>query len=146
MESTDAFEKVRGMFAGIQDEFLRTKPMWMRLNLITNMLNQARNNGKTEKDIDWDKVNEYLTINVDEYDFNCFDRIESFKALYEATMQCHESSILNMAWQKHKCKDCDTEFHMSYKEVHFYKDKELHIPKRCKDCRDYRRQKKVLYK
>ena len=138
----DAFEKVREMFQSIQDEFLRTKPMFMRLNILTNMLGKARNEGKTNEDIDWDKINEYLTTNVDEYDFNDFDRIESFDGLFGTTMHCHEASILNTSWYKGKCKDCGSEFRMSYNEVHFYKERCLQLPKRCKHCRELRRQKR----
>ena len=142
MENTDAFKKVREMFASVQDNFLRTQPMFMRLNLLTNMLGKARNEGKTNEDIDWDKINEYLTTNVDEYDFNDFDKIESFDDLLGTTMHCHEASILNTSWHKGKCKDCGAEFRMSYNEVHFYQERGFQPPKRCKHCRELRRQQR----
>ncbi len=142
MENIEALEKVREMFQSIQDEFLRTKPMFMRLNLITNMVSKAKNEGKKNEDIDWNKVNEYITTNVGEYDFNDFDRIESFDDLFGTTMHCHEASILNTSWRKGKCKDCGAEFKMSYNEVRFYEEKGLQLPKRCKQCRDLRRQQK----
>lgn len=40
------------------------------------------------------------------------------------------------------CKQCGKEFELSESEINFYKSKNLHIPKRCKDCRQENKQKK----
>lgn len=37
---------------------------------------------------------------------------------------------------KKTCKECGKEFTLSDSEVKFYKDKNLELPKRCKECRD----------
>lgn len=44
--------------------------------------------------------------------------------------------------QKRKCVDCGKEFTLSDSEEKFYKDKNLALPKRCKECRDRRKQQK----
>ncbi len=38
-----------------------------------------------------------------------------------------------------KCKDCGKTFKMSNSEVDFFNSKDLHLPKRCKDCRQKNR-------
>lgn len=40
------------------------------------------------------------------------------------------------------CKQCGKEFELSESEINFYKSKNLHIPKRCKECRQENKQKK----
>lgn len=131
--------KVSELFLSIQDEFLSTKPIFMRLNLMCNMISKGLSEGRTDADFDWDKVNGYLTKNVSEYDFNYFGRITSSEALFDANLNCRCASVAMGPWQKHRCKDCGTLFYMSYNEVHFYEEKGLHVPKRCKPCRDKRR-------
>ena len=45
--------------------------------------------------------------------------------------------------KKITCKDCGTEFVFTVKEQQFYKEKGLeNDPKRCKSCRDKRKQEK----
>lgn len=44
--------------------------------------------------------------------------------------------------QKRKCVDCGKEFTISDSEEKFYRDKNLALPKRCKECRDRRKQQK----
>ncbi len=36
---------------------------------------------------------------------------------------------------KRTCKQCGKEFVITQSEIHFYKSKNLSIPKRCKECR-----------
>ena len=59
------------------DKVLLSSPMWMRFNYLCNSVNNARRQGFTDADMDWDKINKLLTTNVNEYDFNAFDRIET---------------------------------------------------------------------
>lgn len=37
---------------------------------------------------------------------------------------------------KKTCKQCGNDFELFQSEINFYKDKNLNLPKRCKDCRD----------
>lgn len=41
-----------------------------------------------------------------------------------------------------KCTDCKNNFHLSFSERYFYIEKDLNIPKRCKSCRQKRKQNK----
>jgi hypothetical protein len=124
------------------EKTLFTFPMWMRLKYLCNTVNQMYRKNLSDADVNWDKVNEILTRNVDEYDFNAFKRIETADDLVYVHMMCAQISIIGGIWQEYICKDCGKEFAMTYHEVQFYKDKGLHIPKRCKDCRDKRKANK----
>lgn len=121
------------------DKVLLSSPMWMRFNYLCNSVGNGIKQGFTEADINWDKVNEILTTNVNEYDFNAFDRIETPEQLVWESTRCRSASICDDIWQKHTCKDCGEPFLMTYNEVHFYESKNLHIPKRCKACREKRK-------
>ena len=140
MEKEMTFEEVNAkmheMVASMQDELIRTKPMWVRLGLLSNQVAKALSNGH-----DWDKVNNYLTTNVDPYDFNCFDEITSSEELFKVNSHARTASILG-AWHKGTCKDCGKTFYMTYDEVHFFEEKGLTLPKRCKPCRMVRKGRK----
>lgn len=41
------------------------------------------------------------------------------------------------------CKDCETEFSLNLGEIDFYNNKNYDLPKRCKSCRDKRKQNKL---
>lgn len=43
---------------------------------------------------------------------------------------------------KRICKQCGKEFELSQSEINFYKEKNLSIPKRCRECRNANKQKK----
>lgn len=43
---------------------------------------------------------------------------------------------------KRTCKQCGKEFFISQSEIKFYKEKNLNIPRRCKECRDANKQKR----
>lgn len=42
------------------------------------------------------------------------------------------------------CKDCPNKFNLTEGEIKFYNSKEMHLPKRCKDCRQKRRRSIAL--
>lgn len=121
------------------DKVLLLSPMWMRFNYLCNSIGNALKQGFTEAEVDWDKINKILTTNVNEYDFNAFDRIETYDNLLWEAARCRSASICDDIWQEHICKDCGKEFFMTYNEVHFYEGKNLHVPKRCKVCREKRK-------
>ena len=139
-EEQKTFETVHKFLSDRIKETLLTFPMWMRFNYLLNTINKAITDGYTEADIDWDKVNELLTTNRNEYDFKFFKRIETIEQLVWTRADCMAASLdSDGIWQEHTCKDCGKPFTMSYNEVKFYEGKELHIPKRCKACRDKRK-------
>ena len=121
------------------DKVLLSSTMWMRFKYLYNSIGNALKQGFTEADINWDNVNEILTTNVNEYDFNAFDRIETPEQLVWESMRCRSASIRDDIWQKHTCKDCGKPFLMTYNEVQFYGNRNLHIPRRCKVCREKRK-------
>lgn len=121
------------------DKVLLSSPMWMRFNYLCNSIGNALKQGFTEAEVDWDKINKILTTNVNEYDFNAFDRIETPEKLVWESSLCQSAPLSNDIWQKHTCKDCGEPFLMTYNEVQFYENRNLHIPKRCKACREKRK-------
>lgn len=42
-----------------------------------------------------------------------------------------------------QCKDCGKEFEITEGEKNFYLSKNLSLPKRCKDCRQKRKEEKL---
>lgn len=138
-ELEECNHKMREMFQKAEIEILQKMPMWMRFNYLGNKLARAVKDGISNNDIDWDKLNRLLSDGRDEYDFNCYDLITTPEQFFEARESCIEGSILNGIWQKRFCKDCGSKFFMSYSEVEFFENKELHLPKRCPKCRELRR-------
>lgn len=139
MESNHVMEGHR-LIADIQMQTLLSFPMWMRFNWLCNTINNQLARGHTEDEINWDKVNEILTTNVSEYDFNFFKRIDTINRLVFVASDCQVASLdSDGIWQEHICKDCGKPFIMEYGEVQFYKNKGLHVPRRCKACRDKRK-------
>ena len=144
MNEQNTIKEASKVIQDIQMKAILTSPMWMRLNWMCNSINSLIKNGRTESDIDWNKVNEILTTHVNEYDFNFFKRIETIEQLVWTASSCQAASICGEEfWQEHKCKDCGEWFVMTYNEVEFYRNKELHIPKRCKACRSKRKASKM---
>ena len=88
--STNSYgEKVSDYYSFAKDEgwellleernkMLYAMPILMRVNFL---LNSIRN--KTDSEINWNKVNDILTNNVGEYDFNIFDQINTMEQLQE---------------------------------------------------------------
>ena len=134
----NAMQNVAELLNNVKDEFLRTKPMWMRLNYMASMVGKAIEDGHSESEINWNYINEVLADNVDPYDFNCFGKIASVDDLMQAAMDSKTASLIG-AWQQHVCKDCGKVFYMSRDEVKFFEGKNLNIPKRCKSCRNKRK-------
>ena len=138
-EWAETNRKMKELFAAVEEEFMRTRPIWMRLNLLANKVGTARGQGHTDADIDWGKINKYLKENVSEYDFNNFSTIKCTDDLLETKGRCITATVNVGAWQRRKCKDCGRIFYLMHSEVEFFKDKGLHVPKRCDECRDKRK-------
>ena len=135
----EAHREVREMFHETEVRTLKKMPLWMRLNYFINRISQAIADGHTNEDVKWDYINEMCTADLDPFDYNMFESVSTIEELDK-----HRFNALCAAeglgpWHKHKCKDCGKDFHMMYKEVHFYEEKGLSLPKRCKACRDKRK-------
>lgn len=136
MEETN--RKVRELFHETEVRTLKKMPLWMRLNYFINRVSQAIADGHTNEDIKWDYVNEMCTADLSPFDYNMFESVSTIEELdgHRFNVLCAEQGI--GPWHKHKCKDCGNTFSMMFKEVNFYKEKGLHLPKRCKACRQKR--------
>lgn len=140
-EFEEVSRKVRESFQEIELRMLATFPMWMRFNYIGNKINNLLQGGYTEDEVNWDKVNYMLFNDRDEYDFNCYGEIKAIDQFYDARELCFEGLNFNGPWQLRVCKDCGKTFMMRFSEVEFYRKKELHLPKRCQECRAHRKEK-----
>ena len=140
-EFEEVSHKMRELFQEAEIKVLATFPMWMRFNYIGNKINKLLQDGHTEDEIDWDKVNYLLSNNRDEYDFNDYDKIKTVDQFLDARELCFEGQILIGPWQLRVCKDCGKKFTMQFSEVEFYRKKKLHLPKRCPECRARRKEK-----
>ena len=123
----------------IQMETLKNMPLWMRMNWFTAQMSKALDDKHQENEFNWDLINEVCSKNSDPFDYNMYKPVNTVE---EFVMQKGDIVFASEGvgiWHKHKCKDCDKEFYMTYREVHFYKDKGLNLPKRCKVCRDKRK-------
>lgn len=141
---TEALQEAQKTFAKVQEDALLNMPMWMRLNWTLNAVGQIYNQRpELVSDIDWDKVNRLLTENVSEYDFNLIDSpIQSLDELCHIQNICIQATVLGGPWQRHVCKDCGRTFLMDYSEAEFFELKQLHVPKRCPECRAARKERK----
>ena len=134
-----AHERVRNAMSAMQEEYLQKLPTWMRINMLSHKISKAIEKGIPETDIDWSKIEYYLTVNLDPADFNNF----SIPHSYEDWRQVLDASISAQAdiipWRREVCKDCGKDFYLYQLEIMSYLNKDLSIPKRCKCCRDKRK-------
>ena len=135
--------KVREFFHQIEVDTLQRMPLWMRLNFFSNKLSQVIKDGHTDDNINWNYINEMCIKGLSEFDYNMYKSVSTAEEFEEQRFDVICASEGIAPWHKHKCKDCGSEFYMTYKEVHFYEDKELSLPKRCKVCRDKRKNNSV---
>lgn len=140
-EWAETNRKVSEMFQEIEENTIRKFPLWMRMNYYSNKLSKAINEGHTDKDVKWDYINEMLTKDLSIFDYNMFESVHSFEEFSILRFDIISASEGVGSWHKHKCKDCGKDFYMTHKEVMFYRDKELQLPKRCKECREKKKEK-----
>lgn len=124
-------------------DHLSGETMMVRVACIRGIiLRSLRDNGATEDDIDWNKVNDILLRNIGQYDFNIIDPVKSLADLNDIQDRLNSASLLpGLPWRRCKCKDCKKLFYMPIGEVEFYEGKKLDTPKRCPDCRKARKYK-----
>ena len=122
---------------------LREETMMVRVAYIRGIiLRSLRNSGATEEDIDWEKVNDILLCNINQYDFNIIDPVKSLADLNDIQDRINSASLLpGLPWRRCKCKECKKLFYMCEQEAEFYKNKKLDTPKRCPACRKARKAK-----
>lgn len=138
-EWAETNRKVREWFHEIEVNTLKKMPLWMRMNFYGNKLGQAINDGHKDEDVKWDYINEMLTKDLSIFDYNMFKPVHSFEEFSNLRFDVIAASEGLGAWHKHTCKDCGKDFYMQHNEVVFYQDKGLNLPKRCKECRNKRK-------
>ena len=132
IEEREPFKKLREAMVNS----LKDYSVFMKLNYFIGVVVTISD----KENINWEKINKVLKDFIDEYDYNTFlfssKEINSIERLAEIRDDLNISSIGNLgAWRKGICKKCGDEFSLSYDEVMFYKNKKLHLPKRCYFCR-----------
>lgn len=122
-------------------EHLSTETMATRVACVYGILLRTLHDvDVTEDIIDWEKVNDILLRNIDQYDFNIIDPVRSMADLNDILDRLNSASLLpGLPWRRCKCKDCKKLFYMGLGEVEFYEKKKLDTPKRCPDCRKARK-------
>lgn len=138
-EWAETNRKVSELFQEIEENAIRKMPLWMRMNYYNNKLSKAINEGHKDEEVKWGYINEMLIKDLSIFDYNMFKPVYSFEGFSILRFDIISASEGIGPWHKHKCKDCGEDFYMTINEVMFYRDKELQLPKRCKECREKRR-------
>ena len=143
MEMMDTIANAQKIVESRLIDQLREETMMIRVAYIRGIiLRSLRNSGATEEDIDWEKVNDILLCNINQYDFNIIDPVKSLADLNDIQDRIDSASLIaGLPWRRCKCKECKKLFYMCEKEVEFYKNKKLDTPKRCLACRKARKAK-----
>lgn len=134
-----ADQRVHKAMNAMTEEVLTKAPVWMRINILSHKIAHAKKKEIPESDIDWNRVNYYLTVNTNPTDFNNFDPISSYRTFYDAASNSHMAVVDLFPWRREICKNCGATFYLYQHEIQYYLEKDLNLPKRCKDCRDYKR-------
>lgn len=117
-------------------ESLKYLPVVMRVNYL---LNTTFNNDIADESIDWKTVNEILTSNIEDVDYNSVKEVNSFEELKQLKISIECAMADLEPWITRKCKDCDENFSMFFSEIDYFVSRDLHLPKRCSKCRKSRK-------
>lgn len=117
-------------------ESLKYLPVLMRVNYL---LNTTFNHDIADESIDWKTVNEILTSNINDIDYNHVKEVNSSEELKQlkVSIECAMADL--EPWITRKCKDCKEDFTMLFSEVDYFCSRNLHLPKRCSKCRKARK-------
>lgn len=143
----EVISKAAKIIRDIQEEAIKKLPMFMRVNFILNSISRNIGTSDTLEDIegriDWDTVNKILHYPIDSDDYNIIpDKVTSLQQLYDLRSCINAGSADISPWQSHVCKSCGMKYYIYWGEVCFYKNRGFALPKRCKNCRDFRRQER----
>ena len=134
--------KMQEFFQQAEEETLKKMPLWMKMNYFSHKISQAFKRGAKDEDLKWDYINEKCSQNLDIFDYNMYENVYTAEDFENQRFNiiCAIEDI--KMWHKHTCKECNKKFFMSYKEVMFFKGKGLSLPRRCKECRNKRKEAK----
>lgn len=122
---------VQNWLASIEEETLKKMPVWMKCNFLLNKITEHQVN------VSWDKVNKILKESYIKYDFNDFKEVTSVEELAEVAANAREATVpeFNMPYYRQKCKTCSEDFTLTRKEIDYFTNNKLFVPKRCYYCR-----------
>lgn len=145
MDTMETIKDAQKLIESRMIDQLLEETMMVRVAYIRGIiLRSLRNSGATEEDIDWEKVNDILLCNINQYDFNIIDPVKSLADLNDIQDRIDSASLIaGLPWRRCKCKECKKLFYMCEQEVEFYKNKKLDTPKRCPACRKARKAKNL---
>lgn len=141
MEATyeENVQKVREIFKQVEYETILKMPLWMRLNFYASKLSKAKAEGHASDEINWDYINEMCTKDLSPFDYNMYKPVTTFEEFAQQRFDVICATEEVHTWHKHTCKDCGDNFYMLRREVEFFENKGLQLPKRCKACRAKRK-------
>lgn len=117
-------------------ESLKYLPVIMRVNYLFNTM---YNKDIANESIDWKTVNEILSSNIGECDYDRVKEVNSFEELKQLKINIEIAMADLEPWIIRKCKDCDENFSMFFSEIDYFISRDLHLPKRCSKCRKSRK-------
>ena len=139
-ESIDPITAFRKANLEATKESLKELPLFMRLNYILNNLYRDENNEIIEAMVNWKNINDILTENVDDTDYQFIKEVKSVKEITQLKLDIEFAMADLQPWKISKCKDCHDKFYMNYSEVLYFLDKGMKLPKRCPACRKARKE------
>lgn len=135
---TEPLEAFRLANAKAAKEALKELPVIMRLNFMLNTF-CSENSTATDEIINWKDINENITVNISEYDYQFIREVNSLEELKQLRLDIELAMSDLQPWKTVKCKDCDSEFSMNFGEVYYFLSKDMKLPKRCPACRKSRK-------
>lgn len=105
-----AHERVKKAMSAMQEEYLQKVPTWMRINMLSHKISKAIEEGIPETDINWSKIEHYLTVNLNPADFNNFSIPHSYDDWRQVVSDSIHAQADIMPWRREVCKDCGKEF------------------------------------
>lgn len=117
---------------------------WAKMNVQDKlgMIIKWVENQKDKKSVDYHYIVKLLR--TDNYnDFNRFPTVNTYFDLLDLKNIVDKAYNNEVPLIKRNCKDCGKEFVIYISERDDYFDKGLHLPKRCKSCRQANKQKKI---
>ena len=131
-KGADSVTIVSNALAKFDTEYVKSFPVWMRCNYLARKMQNL-----SDEQINWDKVNEILSYQNEDLDFNDFDPVHSVEEFENVRSRAITAEVpeFNEPYYKKICKTCGDEFTLTKGEILFFQKKNFKIPSRCYCCR-----------
>lgn len=135
-------EELGKAFRSLHVGALKSMSLPVRVNSIWQMTEKGLSEATiAEKDINWDMVNDLLFADKDVHLFNVIEQVNNIEDLSSLWFHLIQASTGDLApWRKETCKSCREVFYLYWGEIEYFLRHNLYLPKRCKLCRDKRRE------